>query len=113
MDQLKNKKSFENPVFCGDIETHQIVEQVVLNQKNSDAGQPISFFQLFRFASNFDMFLIVTSIICATASGVCFPMTIIYYGEIMNAFITEDFTDEEIIIMRCNGTNITDWSNSM
>ena len=118
MYQLEDKKSFDNPVIIGSVETVRKIESQVekigstLYQKNCDVDREITFFQLFRFASDFDIFLIVTSVICAIASGVCFPMTMVYFGETVNTFITKDFTNEEINTMRCNRTKITDWYNS-
>ena len=75
--------------------------------------QPISFIQLFRFASPFDKSLIVISAICAAFSGVCFPVTIIFFGKITNAFITKEYTDDEIISIRCNRTDPTHWFEQM
>ena len=119
MDQISNK-SVNNPVLITGGGTHKKMKKDVnqikseLDQKSDEkmADQTISFFQLFRFASNFDMFLIIISVSCAVASGVCFPLTIIYFGEIMNAFITKDFPDADINTIRCNRNN-TYGSDSM
>jgi len=73
--------------------------------------QPISIVQLFRFSSNFDKFLITISVICALVSGICFPITITFFGKVANAFITKQLPDDEIIAIRCNGTNRTYWSD--
>ena len=119
IDQLEATESFDNPVFISGDETVEIAipetnnPKLIFNKKHHDVDHTVSFIQLFRFASKFDLILIITSLICAAASGICFPMTIIYYGEILDAFITKDFTDEEINTMRCNGTNSTNWPSLM
>lgn len=113
---LEGRERFEKPIFTSQDEAINKVpskvdelEPTFNEEKNCVVDQSVSFLQLFRFASQFDMILIVTSVICAAASGVSFLMSIIYYGDILNSFITKDFTDEEINTMRCNGTNATVW----
>ena len=115
------EKSYDNPVFVGDVDSVSKtkpgvapIEMTKQEKKSCDVKeQPVAFLHLFRFASRFDIFLIVVSVICAAISGICFPITIIFFGELTDAFINNDYTDAEVIAMRCNGTNITVSTNLM
>jgi len=118
MDQSGVWESFHNPVLTSDDQAEKKAMSATkrnnsaLYKENCDVDQPSSFFQLFRFASNFDMLLITISVISATASGVCFPMSMVYFGKTINAFITKNLTDEQINTMRCYGVNSSHLPNS-
>ena len=74
-------------------------------QDGQDA-QSVSLHQLFRFASQFDVVLIAVSALAAISSGVCMPLSIIFFGDLTNVFVGNDAIND----IRCNNTTAaTDW----
>uniref|UniRef100_A0A914S6H5 ABC transmembrane type-1 domain-containing protein n=1 Tax=Parascaris equorum TaxID=6256 RepID=A0A914S6H5_PAREQ len=53
-------------------------------------AKPVSFFELFRFASTFDKFLVTCGILLALLCGIGIPMTTVLGGRLTNALIVTD-----------------------
>uniref|UniRef100_A0A914ZIF2 Uncharacterized protein n=1 Tax=Parascaris univalens TaxID=6257 RepID=A0A914ZIF2_PARUN len=53
-------------------------------------AKPVSFFELFRFASTFDKFLVACGILLALLCGIGLPLTTILAGRLTNALIVTD-----------------------
>lgn len=77
---------------------------------------PVSFFSLFRFASGTDYLLIIIAILAAAGTGVCFPIMLILFGDVTNAFVGRGFSPEDLYNFQCNESwiielNTTGYSN--
>ncbi|CAG9534628.1 unnamed protein product [Cercopithifilaria johnstoni] len=59
-------------------------------------AKPVSFFQLFRFATIYDRFIMTVGAILAIVSGICQPMICLITGELTNILLlTKDFEKSE------------------
>ena len=117
-------KAQDNPIFIGDDDSTtarkgQLSKQVERTSphkkselKDDAIDEPVSFCQLFRFASLFDVGLVSLSTVCALLSGICFPGEIIVFGHLVDALTTRDLSAEDFYALRCNGTNRTEWSDT-
>ena len=63
---------------------------------------PVGFFQLFRFATGFDVFLISCSVLAGLATGVCFPIMLLLFGDLTNGFVSGGLSNEDFNNIRCN-----------
>ena len=63
---------------------------------------PVPFFQLFRFASGTDIALAVLASLAAVGTGILFPIMLILFGDITDAFVGGGLTQEEITELSCN-----------
>lgn len=62
---------------------------------------PVPFFDLFRYATPLDMFLGVFATLGAVGTGICFPLMLILFGDITNAFVGGGLTQEQIDEINC------------
>ena len=117
-------KAQDNPIFIGDQGSAAVPKRRQSDdvewtppQKKAEVAddaiiEPVSFFQLFRFASLFDVGLIILSIVSTILSGICLPGEIIVFGTFVEALTRRDLSAEDFYALRCNGTNGTEWSDT-
>lgn len=63
---------------------------------------PVAFFDLFRFASKTDIMLGVFASLGAIGTGICFPIMLILFGDITNAFVGQGLDEELLNEINCN-----------
>jgi ATP-binding cassette subfamily B (MDR/TAP) protein 1 len=63
---------------------------------------PVPFFDLFRYASPTDFVLLCFGTLGAVGTGVCFPLMLILFGDITNAFVGGGMDQETIDEINCN-----------
>ncbi|XP_046633239.1 ATP-dependent translocase ABCB1-like isoform X2 [Daphnia pulicaria] len=63
---------------------------------------PVPFFDLFRYASPTDFVLLCFGTLGAVGTGVCFPLMLILFGDITNAFVGGGMDQETINEINCN-----------
>lgn len=51
--------------------------------------EPVSFIQLFRWASRTDKILIAVSVTAALFNGICLPFSVILFGDLANVIVYE------------------------
>lgn len=66
---------------------------------------PVPFFDLFRYASPTDFVLLVFGALGAMGTGICFPIMLILFGDITNAFVGGGMDQETINEINCNISN--------
>lgn len=66
---------------------------------------PVPFFDLFRYASPTDFVLLVFGTLGAIGTGICFPIMLILFGDITNAFVGGGLDQETINEINCNISN--------
>ncbi|KZS17965.1 ABC transporter, subfamily ABCB/MDR [Daphnia magna] len=66
---------------------------------------PVPFFDLFRYASPTDFVLLVLGTLGAIGTGICFPIMLILFGDITNAFVGGGLDQETINEINCNISN--------
>eukprot|EP00040_Diaphanoeca_grandis_P031275 m.186775 g.186775 ORF g.186775 m.186775 type:complete len:1305 (-) comp32280_c0_seq1:186-4100(-) len=70
-------------------------------KKKDEPVETVPFKQLFRFASGFDKFLILLGTLGAVAHGAMFPLMIIFFGDVLENFGSNDVfngtTDDTIV----------------
>ncbi|XP_061186070.1 ATP-dependent translocase ABCB1-like [Saccostrea echinata] len=64
--------------------------KTVKKSSGKEKTQHIGFFQLFRYGSAFDKFILVVGILCAMGGGCATPINFFVYGELANTFILYD-----------------------
>ena len=63
---------------------------------------PVPFFDLFRYATALDMLLAGFATLGAVGTGICFPIMLILFGDITNAFVGGGMSQELIDEINCN-----------
>lgn len=63
---------------------------------------PVPFFDLFRFASKSDWFLGFLASLGAIGTGICFPIMLILFGDITNAFVGQGIDQDLLDEINCN-----------
>ena len=66
---------------------------------------PVPFFDLFRYASPTDYVLLVFGTLGAIGTGICFPLMLILFGDITDAFVGGGLSQEQINEINCNISN--------
>lgn len=84
-------------------------------KKEEDEGTipglpPVSYFALFRYASGMDKFLIFLAVLASCGTGICFPIMLVLFGDVTNAFVGGGLNDTMIHELNCylaNNPNAT------
>lgn len=63
---------------------------------------PVPFFELFRFASKTDWFLGFLASLGAIGTGIMFPIMLILFGDITNAFVGQGIDQDLLDEINCN-----------
>lgn len=63
---------------------------------------PVPFFELFRFASKTDWFLGFLASLGAIGTGIMFPIMLILFGDITNAFVGQGIDQDLLDEIKCN-----------
>lgn len=86
--------------------SHEIVDGKKKKKKKEKPPPPeippVPFFKLFRFASNTDVLLGVFAAIASIGTGIMFPLMLILFGDITNAFVGGGMSQETITEINCN-----------
>nr|QST14980.1 ABCB1-2 protein [Diaphanosoma celebensis] len=70
----------------------------------SNDEQPVPYFQLYRFSSTIDKWMIAIATLSALATGPCLAFIVIFFGDLVNSYIDEE-TNSTFTELRCNATN--------
>ena len=65
-----------------------------VSDASDEKAQTIGYFRLYRFATTGDIVLIVLGSICAIINGAALPLMTVAFGDILQSFITYDYTEE-------------------
>lgn len=103
--------NYDNPSFDQNAEAHDQMESADVDIKEINASRNIgadeiskvSFFHLFRFASKRDRMMMMIGVLAAVLSGVCWPINMIVYGDLTDAFVK--YSKNESDSHHCNSTS--------
>ncbi|XP_005393324.1 PREDICTED: bile salt export pump [Chinchilla lanigera] len=111
---LRSVKKFgeENYAFESD-RSHNNDKKPRLQDKKKSDGIQVGFFQLFRFSSSTDIWLMFVGSLCAVLHGLAQPGMILVFGLMTDAFIEYDIEIQELMIpgKACVNNTIV-WINS-
>ncbi|KAM5280513.1 bile salt export pump isoform 2-T2 [Ctenodactylus gundi] len=111
---LRSVKKFgeENQAFESDGSYNNGKKPRLEDKKKGDSNQ-VGFFQLFRFSSSADIWLMLVGSFCALLHGMAQPAVLIIFGTMTDAFIEYDIEIQELAIpgKACVNNTIV-WLNS-
>uniref|UniRef100_A0A8C0X555 Bile salt export pump n=1 Tax=Castor canadensis TaxID=51338 RepID=A0A8C0X555_CASCN len=111
---LRSVKKFgeENHAFESDGSYNNDKKSRLQNKKKSESTQ-VGFFQLFRFSSSTDIWLMLVGSLCAILHGIAHPAILIVFGILTDLFIDYDIEIQELSIpgKACVNNTIV-WINS-
>ncbi|XP_058405180.1 bile salt export pump isoform X3 [Diceros bicornis minor] len=106
------KSGEENYGFESDGSYNNDKNSRLQDEKKSSSGQ-VGFFQLFRFASTTDIWLMFVGSLCAFLHGLAYPGVLLIFGTITDAFIDYDVEVQELKIPgKACVNNTVVWINS-
>lgn len=70
----------------------------------------VSFFDLFRFASKTDLFLGLLGALCAIGTGIMFPIMLIMFGDMTNAFVSQGLDPHLLDEINCNISTVNNYN---
>lgn len=104
MDELDAKKRLEESTTASTISSVDDDKKSKKKKNKKKKGEeddknkptlpglaPVPFFSLFRFASGSDIFLIVVAALAAAGTGVMFPLMMILFGDLTDAFVGQGY----------------------
>ena len=62
---------------------------------------PVSYFSLFRYASGADALLMGFGMLASLATGISFPIILIFFGDMTDAFVSGGISSESIHNLSC------------
>lgn len=74
----------------------EIKGKEVSKSENKEKPKDLGFFQLFRFATWWELFLIFLGVVFATGLAGCWPLILIAYGEFTTLLVERTLTRGEV-----------------
>lgn len=56
-------------------------DQTITENNTKKKPETVSYFKLFRFATSFELFLLVVGLVCATIGSIGVPYNVVIFGE--------------------------------